>query len=170
MESFLIDGVPITHDRDSCFLCGVALTRLNRSKEHVFPEWLLHAFDLWNDQFTLPTGQRRQYRKLVIPCCSRCNNEALGRVESQIRRGVTGGYDAFRRLPKRVVYQWLAKILYEVLYLDAGHLVDPAKPELGRIREPIDLERFRNFFGFLQSVRLDVRFARQALPWSMFIF
>jgi hypothetical protein len=68
------------------------------------------------------------------------------------------------------MYQWLAKILYEVLYLDAGHLVDPARAETGLIREPIDLERFRTFFGFLQSVRLDVRFARNALPWSIFVF
>lgn len=170
MKPLPVAQVPITHARDACFLCGAVLNRENRSKEHVFPEWLLHAFDLWYEEFTLPTGQRRAYRKLVVPCCTRCNNESLSRIEGQIRRSVTGGYDSFRSVSRRVLYQWLSKIVYSVLYLDAGHLVDLRNVHHGTIREPIDLERFRTFFSLLQSVRLPVRFARHAPPWSIFVF
>jgi hypothetical protein len=38
------------------FLCGRRLSQKTRSNEHVFPQWLLRRFDLYDKQLNLLNG------------------------------------------------------------------------------------------------------------------
>lgn len=160
---------PITNSPQKCFLCAGHLHKANRTAEHVFPEWLLHRYDLWDQLFTFPPKQTIHYRKIRIPCCRTCNNEHLGHLEQTVERAVRGGYSKFRRLHRIRIFQWLSKIIYEVMYMDARWFVDLKAPAIGTIRDQRDLERFRTLFTFLQSVRIPMRF-ETFKPWSVFIF
>ena len=94
-----------------CFLCGDDL-KDSKSKEHVFPQWLLNKYDLWDGQFELLNRTSITYNKLTIPCCLECNNDYLSQMEQKIRNAVNGGYDIFQELDELVIYQWLSKIFY----------------------------------------------------------
>src|SRR5687768_8784160 len=67
--------------RSVCFLCAKKLTSRNRSDEHVFPKWMQTRFDLTNQEIILLNGTVIPYRQLTIPCCRRCNNTYLARIE-----------------------------------------------------------------------------------------
>src|SRR5262249_19009712 len=71
-----------TLDWSRCFLCGVHLTKENRTDEHVFPQWMLRDFKLYDSEIELLNGTFIRYRALKIPCCSECNNYWLSQIES----------------------------------------------------------------------------------------
>lgn len=73
-------------DDHTCFLCGVSLSADNRTDEDVFPQWLLHKFDLWNKRLTLLNGTTIPYRQIRIPCCGSCNNNHLSKLENRIKQ------------------------------------------------------------------------------------
>lgn len=156
------------HQPDRCFLCAETYDD-DRTAEHVFPKWLLRRYQLWDQPLTFPNGQHAAYRKVRIPCCSACNNGPLSRLESTIERAVSGGFDRFNRLQKKRVFQWMAKIAYEMMYHDAKWFIDIRDPQLGTIVDPAELARFKAFFLHLQSIRVPMRFV-QFRPYSLFVF
>jgi len=162
-------NIPITHEKNRCFLCGRRLGA-GATREHIFPAWLLRRFDLWYQRFTLPNGQDRQYRLIRIPACGPCNTKHLSRLENQICGAVDAGFETFVQLPEATIYQWLAKILYEIMYFDGTYFIDPADRSVGTIRTLDDLQRFGTFFDFLQSVRRPILFNSGFEPWSIFVF
>src|SRR5437868_5625128 len=81
-------------DRTTCFLCADPLTGQTRTDEHVIPKWVQQKYDLWNESLGLLNDSSIQYRQLTVPCCKRCNNETLSRLESTVEVAVSSGYDA----------------------------------------------------------------------------
>jgi len=70
-------------DYDFCFLCGEKLKH-SKSKEHVFPKWLLKKYKLFNEKLELLNQTKISYNNLKIPCCSDCNNNYLSQMEKKI--------------------------------------------------------------------------------------
>jgi hypothetical protein len=56
-------------DPDACFLCGCAVDHDTRTREHVFPKWLLNRHDIWNARMTLLNGSLIPYSQLTVTCC-----------------------------------------------------------------------------------------------------
>jgi hypothetical protein len=154
--------------KDRCFLCGRPLTRTTRTTEHVFPKWLLNEFHLWNQSLVLLNGTAIPYRKVRIPCCRTCNGTYLAALERRVESAVHGGYRAFRRLPRGVVFQWLTKIFFQILYLETRLAVDVKVPARGTILTPEFVEEFRLEHLLLNSVRIPVH-ASAPPPWSIFV-
>ena len=102
--------------KDRCFLCGVKLTPTTRTAEHVFPKWLLNRYGLWDHRISLLNRTDISYRQVRVPSCKRCNNVFLGALERRVRRAVEGGYEAFNTLSRPVIFQWLTKIYFQILY------------------------------------------------------
>lgn len=155
-------------DRRHCFLCGVALGKRNSSREHIFPKFLLREFNLWRQQLTLINGTKIPYRKVVIPCCRRCNNDYIGQIDNKIATSLKGGFNKFKKIGEPVLFQWLSRIFYCVLYLE---LITPRHPRF-RKRKILKKDFFRTLdtaFLFLNSVRINTKFHRP-YPWSLFIF
>jgi len=56
-----------TYTWDNCFLCGIRLGEKN-TEEHIFPKWLQHKFELWDQKLILTNKSKIPYRNLTIPC------------------------------------------------------------------------------------------------------
>jgi hypothetical protein len=153
---------------DCCFLCGTTLTADTRTSEHVFPKWLLNRFDLWDSEFNLQNGTAIRYRQIRVPCCSTCNGSYLSSLESRIEQALDAGYSVFRKLPQGTVFQWLAKIFYQVLYLETRLAHDRTVPKDGPILKPEFLEQLRVLHMLLNSVRIKTRLVGFP-PWSIFV-
>lgn len=87
---------------NTCFICGEPAT----TDEHIFPKWLQHKHDLWNQKIALPNETTISYRQLTIPCCATCNNERLSAIETRIKDEVASDQD---------LWQWGAKIHFGLL-------------------------------------------------------
>ena len=161
------DGMKFSDDQ--CFLCGVPLLEGIDSKEHVFPKWLLHRYNLWNKSLTLPNRTSIPYRYLTIPCCSKCNNDHLSKLEGEIETAVNKGIKYVAKVDKLRLYQWIGKIFYGLLYRELSLVVDRSNPEIGSITTPEFLQDFRALHGFLQSIIKPIEFL-DFFPGSLFIF
>jgi hypothetical protein len=154
--------------KDRCFLCGTKLTPTTRTAEHVFPKWLLNRYRLWDERLTLLNGTSMSYRRIRVPSCKRCNGRFLGSLERRVEQAVRGGYETFKRLPRQVIFQWLTKVFFQILYLEMRLAKDVAVPDRGTILTPEFVDEFRLEHVLLNSVRVPVRIAG-APPWSIFI-
>lgn len=101
-------------DDSHCFLCGSPVSGETKTREHVFPDWLLNRYNLHNRTITLLNGTHIPYRNLTIPCCDTCNKELLSRIENQVARATLDPKD-FLQLDEKLVFQWLSKILLRVV-------------------------------------------------------
>lgn len=154
--------------RGRCFLCGIKLTPTTRTIEHVFPKWLLNRFELWDARLSLLNGTDIPYRSIRVPSCKTCNGVYLGAIERRVERAVSSGYDAFKRLPKTVVFQWLTKIFFQILYLEMRLAADVKNPSAGTILNADFVEQFRLEHMLLNSVRIPTRIHGEP-PWSIFV-
>lgn len=158
----------MTFSNEFCFLCGEKLVN-NTTEEHIFPKWMLSKFNLYDKSITLLNRTQIIYRKLTIPCCTKCNNEHLSYLEKQVKFGVEKGYQEFIKIDELYIFQWISKIFYGLLYKEMLLPLNRKKPENGGITTPELLKKFQMLHGFLQSVRIPFNF-HGFKPWSIFIF
>jgi hypothetical protein len=155
----------------TCFLCGLRLDVGTRTDEHVFPQWLLRRFDLYNKQLNLLNSTSIPYRQLTIPCCRVCNNDHLSVIEQEVR-SVIEGRKPLGSLDEKTLYLWTSKILYGILYREVLLPMDRANRTAGSIFPMEEMRRYRMIHVFLQAARLPVDFQciRAAFPASVFAF
>ncbi len=154
--------------RSTCFLCCCPLRSKNRSDEHVFPKWLLERFNLWNQRLTLLNKTEIPYKQLTIPCCKKCNNEHLSQIESLMRAAAAQGPNAVAKLNPVVVYLWLGKIFYGLLYREYL-LREDRKRRSGSIIPRAALQEMHLHHYYLQGASRRIEFPF-GIPGSVFIF
>jgi len=157
-----------TFSENNCFLCGKNILE-EYSVEHIFPRWLQKKFDLWDQTINLLNKSSIQYRYLKVPCCQTCNNKYLSKNETVIHKGVTEGFDTFRNIEEPIIFQWIGKIFYGILYKELTLLFDRSYPSFGTINTDEYLETFNGLHSLLQSSRYPTKFEFH-FPWSIFIF
>ncbi|RJS62411.1 hypothetical protein [Bacillus sp. PK3_68] len=157
----------MTLDYKHCFLCGIELTKENKTDEHVIPTWLQHRHDLWNQRLTLLNGTSIPYRQLKIPCCQECNNVALGNIEKEIEKASIS-YQELTKLDKWTIFIWLVKLYYGLLFKNLSLVVDFKDPAKGTIVSPEQLSKFKMLHEFLQSTRISTKFSSEV--FSLFTF
>jgi hypothetical protein len=150
---------------DRCFLCGATL-RKRRSEEDVFPRWLLRRYSAWDKRLTLLNGTKIPYRRLKIPCCKNCNNRHLSQIEQRISEAMEYGYEGVTKLPKYLLFLWLAKIFYgihirEIQLPSSSH---PSRESYLRVEHFRHLETIHML---LQAAR--GRIAEWVFPASIFV-
>lgn len=156
-----------TFDDDSCFLCGKECE--TKTAEHIFPKWLQHKYNLWDQKLTVSNNTKISYRFLTVPCCEKCNNQDLSRMEGKFQELLERSFTNLSIEDEQVIFQWTAKILYATRYKELSLAVDRKKPALGKIITPFELEGYSALHLFLQSVRFKTTF-NSPKPWSLFIF
>lgn len=160
------DQMTFTNNR--CFLCGELLTDDNRSKEHVYPKWLQNKFNLWNASLILLNNTPIRYKDLSIPCCKRCNGIMSNKIEKTVQHLVDGGYDAFIECNKEIVFQWLTKISYGILFKELSLKFDRSNPDSEPIFDPEDMKERKMQYMFLKSIINETTFHNK--PYSIFVF
>jgi len=154
---------------DHCFLCDVRLTPQNRTGEDVLPRWLQRMFQLpANATLRLLNATNLRYSAVLIPCCRTCNNEWLSRGESKVAAAFKAGYDAVVALDPDLLYAWLAKVFYGVLYREALLPHDRTSPDSEAIVPPEALLSMAMFRMLLQWFRNKTKWA--SLPGSVFVY
>lgn len=160
------------YSNKQCFLCGQVFDETNKERrktdEHIFPGWLQNKYNLWNERFTLRNGTSIPFHQLTVFCCSSCNQTLNEKIETPMREGVKGGYAAFMKLDRHVLWLWMAKIMYGMLRRELSLPIDRRDQSKGSITTPEILKAFANIHDFLQSARVPVDFDFQ--PGSTFVF
>jgi len=106
---------------DRCFICGVHIPVGSevRTREHVFPKWLLRELNLWDKAVVQVDGELLAYRRLTVPCCQRCNGTDLSEIEKRVKEAFREGLQAVERLDRRDLFLWLGKIYYGLVYRES---------------------------------------------------
>jgi len=155
--------------RDHCFLCDVPLTPENRTGEDVLPKWLQRAFGLHqNARLRLLNATSLRYTAVRIPSCKTCNNEWLSKAENKVQVAFMAGYDAVVALDPDLLYAWLAKVFYGVVYREAILPRDRASGQPDPIVPPEALQDLAMFRMLLQWFRGKTTWS--SLPGSVFIY
>ncbi len=145
-------------DFEHCFLCGEKLNNENRTMEHIFPKWLQHKHELWNQKIRLTNGKNLYYRKLTIPCCKACNGGPMSRMEETVKKAFEKGYDEFEKLDDEIIFKWLTKIYYGMIFKNLSLKVDVRDRNSITIVTPKLLERYKMVHELLQSIRHNVNY------------
>jgi hypothetical protein len=156
----------LNNHNNGCFLCGALNPSI--SQEHVFPKWLQHRYNLWNQRLILLNDTFIQYRNLRVPCCATCNNEPLSRLEAKISSAVASGYKACVELDPRLWYLWAGKLFYGVLRKELTLPLNRAQPSNGGIVSEAALKSFSNLHRFLQGIRGNHTFLEEP-PYSVLV-
>jgi len=121
---------------DRCFLCGMEVDETTGTDEHIFPKWLLNEFALWDERVTLLNRITIPYRRLVIPCCITCNTKHLKAVEDAVSTAYRKGPDDMQALDRDLLFLWMGKILYGLMFRELFLAVDRTQPSMGPIMVP----------------------------------
>jgi len=157
------------NNENICFLCGNQLNNENKTKEHIFPKWVLREFDLWKAPLTLLNKSQFNYRAATIPCCDKCNNHSLSVLEQKIKSGVDGGFNHFvEHVSKESVYKWCQLIFYKILYKENFLKEDLKSRESKKIISEQQFDNLRLNHIFLRSIDKNVEFVN-FFPGSLFI-
>ena len=154
-------------DKQSCFLTGSPLVSSDEQIQ-VFPLWMMRAFDLEDKPFKMLDENIVTYKSLQLPC-SLAAAAALSKVEEQVEAAMMQGFQAVSALPQEVLFQWVAKILYGVVYdeIQAGVRQAVLTGEDINFSQAL-VHKFRNLHAMLQSVILPMEFEHKN-PFTVLI-
>jgi len=155
---------------ENCFLCGIELNKVNRTREHVFPKWLIRLAELDAQTLTLLNRTTIPYSQLTIPCCSECNGVHLSAVESRIKQAFLSGAEAVAALDQVDLFIWLAKLHYGLQFRNLSLIADQASVGSEPILTPEILSEFRFQHFLLQAARGAAVWPPEQFPASIFIF
>lgn len=153
----------------TCFLSGEELTEDNSFLVPVFPNWLMERYDLHKKLMQMMGGIRMMYRELLLPA-SPAVAKAIQTLDLELEEAFVGGYEKTKELDELKIFQFMARIMYGMLY----HDFTVALEESERLNEPFKLsdllaQKIGNLHLMLQSLIQPVVF-ENFKPWSMKIF
>lgn len=122
-------------NRETCFVCG----KPANSREHIFPKWLQHKFNLWDQYIIMANETQISYKQLVVPCCKICNNEHFSGLENKI---------ANENETESDIWKWANKVHFTLTLKDKFLDWDRKNPgyKIGDVISPSDsLEKARHF-------------------------
>lgn len=151
---------------DICFLTGKKLNGKDKFEVPVFPKWLIDRYHLENASLTMLEWNRMKYVDMLLPASSEVA-EAINRLDDLTRKAFEQGYDAVAELPELTIFQWMARVMYGVLYQDFTYSISrrAAKGssfEVSRLMQ----HKLKNLLFMLQSLIRPVIFDGFT-PWSM---
>jgi len=156
-------------DSSICFYCGDSLDEKPSSEEHVIPRWAQRRYDLWSQRIDLLNNTSIPYRQLTVPCCLDCNKYQLSPIESLMSSATLNGPEAVRKLGDEVIYLWLGKIFYGLLFKEFLVLTDRTDPNGQTIVTREELKSLEHHIFLLQAAREKVTYV-DFLPGSVFVF
>lgn len=159
----------LVNPSQQCFLCGKDLEYDAATLEHVIPRWAQARYELWDQQMILLNGTSIPYRQLRVPCCADCNKYRLKPIEDAISTTVEKDRNAVIGLSPKVIFLWLGKIFYGILYRELMLLHDQSNPAAGSIISQDFINRYKMHRFFLQQARELVEL-KDFTPGSVFVF
>ncbi|MBE8713294.1 hypothetical protein [Sphingobacterium hungaricum] len=155
-------------DNKTCFLSGAELQSADETIQ-VFPVWMMQAFNLEDQPFKMLDESMVTYKKLQLPC-SCTTSHALEKIELEVEQAMNSGYEAVKDLSHTTLFQWVAKIVYGVVFneIQAGIRQAVLTGEEMNFSQAL-VHKFRNLHAMLQSLIVPMEFEHQ-LPFSIQVF
>lgn len=156
----------LTFNDKTCFLSGEEAIN---EKLTVFPDWVLEAYQLYDKSFKLLDESIITYQDIRVPCSAN-TLIALSKLENEVKDAFSSGYEAVNALDEKKLFQWLAKMVYGMIYYETtvGIRQQASVGERLSFSQSL-LHKFGNFHLMLQSLVRPVEFDG-ALPWSIMVF
>ncbi|MGO1244946.1 MAG: hypothetical protein ACTJHT_10915 [Sphingobacterium sp.] len=154
-------------DNKTCFLTGETLQTADEQIQ-VFPVWMMRKFNLEDMPFKMLDENIVTYKALKLPCSAKAGS-LYEELENKIEQAMTQGYSAVKELPKLSLFQWVAKILYGVVFneIQAGIRQATLSGEPLNFSQAL-VHKFRNLHFMLQSIRTSIEFEHKN-PFSIMI-
>lgn len=158
---------PLNFQPDICFLTGQAFTEnQSRYSVPVFPEWLLRRYEMGEKKIEMLGGNRMKYQDMLLPASEEVVL-AIDQLDAVTQEAFEQGYEAVKALPELTLFQWMARVMYGVLYQDFTHAILQHEAQGRTLRiSPLMQQKLRNLLFMLQSLVRPVQFAGFT-PWSI---
>ncbi len=147
----------------TCYLSG---SKENVQHIPVFPDWLLDGYALRDKPFKLLDESMITYNDIRVPCSEKAL-EAVQALEQRVQEAMMGGYDSAKALDRLVFFQWIARLVYGIIYYEvrAGIRQQALIGEQMVFSQSL-LHKFSNFHLMLQSLVTPVVIEGPE-PWSI---
>ncbi|WP_286754841.1 MULTISPECIES: hypothetical protein [Sphingobacterium] len=154
-------------DSDICFLTGNKLQSEEESIQ-VFPVWMMKSFQLEDKPFKMLDENLVTYKSLKLPC-SITAAEAIEQMERVVEQSFEQGYEAVKQLDPLLLFQWMTKIIYGVVFNEilAGIRQQKASGEDMNFSQAL-AQRFTNLHAMLQSLVVPMEF-ENTFPFSLVV-
>lgn len=154
-------------DNETCFLSGAVLQSKDEQIQ-VFPLWMMRRFNLEDQPFKMLDENIVTYKSLKLPC-SADTASLFEQLETDVELAMSKGYEAVKALPEIQLFQWVAKILYGVVFNEIQSGVRQAFLS----GEPMNfsqalVHKFRNLHSMLQSLIVPMEFEHRN-PFSILV-
>lgn len=153
-------------DNEHCFLTG---KKVNPETDMipVFPGWIMERYSLHDQAFSMLGENKVKYSELRIPCASEFAGNSFQLLEDEIQTAFISGFDAVKELDELRLFQWMAKLLYGILFHDIAYGVQQQNAQGKTFKlSPYLVQKFRNLHFMLQSLVLPLEFKNKK-PWSI---
>lgn len=155
-------------DNKTCFLTGQPL-QSEEERIQVFPVWMMQAFDLEEKPFKMLDESFLTYKKLQLPCSTE-TAVAFEKLEAEVEKAMNEGYAAVKSLDQLSLFQWVAKILYGVVFseIQVGIRQAVLSGEQMNFSQAL-VHKFRNLHAMLQSLLYKMEFEERN-PFTIQVF
>ncbi|MDB5129793.1 hypothetical protein [Mucilaginibacter sp.] len=159
---------PLLFQKDKCPVCGVVLTAKNQTKEHIFPQWMLKAYGLYDEHLILLNGTTIPYRTVTVPFCQKCNGTRFSMLESTVKAIMESG--RIKRADQYPIVIWLIKIYLGIRNLEQRLPMD-RRVKNGDNILPDNFFEDQNqvMYTLLQTYHPETTF-KGDFPWSFFTY
>jgi hypothetical protein len=151
---------------DKCFLTGKDLAENEVHFIPVFPQWLIARYHLEEATMAMLEWNRMKYTDMKLPASLAVAN-AIQQLDATTQAAFEAGYDAVKKLPELVLFQWMARIMYGVLYQDFTYSMRRHATAGTPLKvSPLMQQKLKNLLFMLQSLVRPIAFDGFT-PWSM---
>jgi hypothetical protein len=153
----------------TCFLTGQHLDA-PEDEISVFPEWILDRYSLRDKTLKVLDKSSVQYQHIKIPCAPDVVKNAINPLEEEIEKAFTAGFEAVIKLPEERLFQWMAKLVFGLVYNDMSIEGSKSTAQGKEFKLSGFLQgRFEKLHLILQSLVVPMDF-KGPKPWSIRVF
>lgn len=149
---------------DVCFLTGETVEK--GGYVTAFPTWLLERYELQNSFIAMLDGSRVRYQDIKVPASFKAI-KVVAQLDKETQQAFEIGYEAVVKMPELTIFQWMARVMYGILYQEIKSGVDSARAQNKAFEmSEIMMQKLRNLHWTLQSLIHPIEF-KNFTPWSM---
>lgn len=154
---------------DICFLTGQRLDKSNIGYISAMPQWLINRYQLQEQTISMLGGNRLRYSDMRLPASPEVV-AAVAALDHLTQEAFTEGFSGVKKLSELQLFQWMARVLYGVLYQDFLYTIGrhQAREKIFRI-SPLMMKKIKNLHLMLQSLLRPIQF-ENFTPWSICCF
>lgn len=174
LEKFILNHFGLEYDLEAikkfdkiCFICGLSINK--KTEEDLFPLWLIRELDLFGCKMALPNDTLFPFSQIKIPCCQKCNNEILSKLEMDVKKILEKDIENISKTDDDVLFKWFMKIFIGLWLKTTLIKSDLKNKNSDNLLPIISLEEAKPIYGLLKIIKYPVEFVNFQ-PYSIFKF